>query len=211
MNGFDNHAHFPSALALGALAQFERRTDVQTFASGREARNALWAGTLRRWDAAGAVRGQNDLKALIAFFEARQGRLRAFRFRDPLCHRTGTGADPIPTDQTVGLGDGQRTAFPLYLGGFDGANPARDARRIFAPRAEGFRLALDGVAQLSGFALDTAGGVVSFDDAPASGVVISAGFVFDVPVRFDIDLLEVSLDGFGAGRAPHVPLIETVL
>jgi uncharacterized protein (TIGR02217 family) len=39
-------------------------------------------------------------------------------------------------------------------------------------------------------------------------VRVSAGFVFDVPVRFDTDRIEVTLETFGAGRMAAVPLIE---
>ncbi|MES2861535.1 MAG: DUF2460 domain-containing protein, partial [Pseudomonadota bacterium] len=35
-----------------------------------------------------------------------------------------------------------------------------------------------------------------------------AGFLFDTPVRFDADRLEVTLESFGAGRMAAVPLIE---
>lgn len=44
--------------------------------------------------------------------------------------------------------------------------------------------------------------------APALGAVVTAGFVFDVPVRFDADRIEVTLESFGAGRMVAMPLIE---
>ncbi len=52
------------------------------------------------------------------------------------------------------------------------------------------------------------GGVVRFEGAPEAGAVVTAGFRFDVPVRFAEDRLEVSRAGFLAGEAPSVPLVE---
>jgi uncharacterized protein (TIGR02217 family) len=37
---------------------------------------------------------------------------------------------------------------------------------------------------------------------------VKAGFLFDVPVRFDIDRLDIELSGFDAADAPAIPLIE---
>jgi uncharacterized protein (TIGR02217 family) len=39
-------------------------------------------------------------------------------------------------------------------------------------------------------------------------VVVSAGFEFDVPVRFDADRIDVTLESFAAGRMAAIPLIE---
>ena len=54
------------------------------------------------------------------------------------------------------------------------------------------------------------GRIVTFaDDAiPSKDVRISAGFCFDVPVRFDIDNLTLNLSAFQAGDIPSIPLIE---
>jgi uncharacterized protein (TIGR02217 family) len=51
-------------------------------------------------------------------------------------------------------------------------------------------------------------GEVLFDEAPAAGAAITAGFLFDVPVRFADDRIEVNRATFLAGEAPSVPLIE---
>jgi len=85
MSGFHD-VSFPMRLALGAVGGPERRTEVLALASGREVRNAVWARSKRRWDVGGAVTDLAGLQALLAFFEARMGRLYGFRFRDPLDH-----------------------------------------------------------------------------------------------------------------------------
>jgi uncharacterized protein (TIGR02217 family) len=50
--------------------------------------------------------------------------------------------------------------------------------------------------------------VILFDEAPAEGAEVRAGFQFDVPVRFAEDRLEMSGAAFAAGEAPSVPVVE---
>ena len=81
-------------------------------------------------------------------------------------------------------------------------------RAIAKPVAGSVRLALGGVEQLSGWSVDTATGLVNFDAAPGAGVAITAGFEFDVPVRFDTDALGVTLDLERLGSITSILLLE---
>lgn len=194
----------PLPFALGASGGPERRVDIVTLGSGREARNTPWAHGRRRYDIGGAVRALDELHELIAFFEARRGQLHGFRFRDPFDFKScAPSAAVAPTDQAIGEGDGATTTFQLVkaYGGYQ--------RAICKPVADSVRIAVDGdELPAADFSVDNATGLVTFDAAPAPGAVLTAGFLFDTPVRFDIDRLDLSLDGFGAGRALSVPLIE---
>jgi uncharacterized protein (TIGR02217 family) len=194
---------FPMKLALGASGGPERRTEIVPLASGGEARNARWSGSRRRWDIGGAVSKLDDLNALIEFFEARRGRLHGFRFRDFTDDRsTRPGQVITPTDQSLGLGDDAQTVFQLVK------DYGRVSRDIIKPVDGTLKIAFDGAGQTSGFALDDTTGQVTFDTPPAMGVAISAGYLFDCPVRFDTDRLETVLEAFGAGRIVSVPIIE---
>ena len=51
-------------------------------------------------------------------------------------------------------------------------------------------------------------GMVEFETPPASGGDITAGYLFDVPVRFASDQLTVSHATFLAGDIPEVLLVE---
>ena len=202
-----HEVRFPASLSFGSVGGPERRTDVVTLANGFEERNTPWAHSRRRYDAGVGMRSLDDVEALVAFFEARRGRFHGFRFRDPADHKScaPTGA-PAATDQSIGTGDGATVSFQLAK--TYGAGTSDWVRKITKPVSGSVLIALDGIPQSSGFSVDDATGVVTFDSAPGVGVAVTAGFKFDVPVRFDTDRLDVDLDAFAAGSAPHVPLVE---
>jgi uncharacterized protein (TIGR02217 family) len=60
------------------------------------------------------------------------------------------------------------------------------------------------------FTCDVTTGIITFvaGHIPAVGAAVSAGFLFDVPVRFDSDYLEVDLSAYDAGVNPKIPLLE---
>ena len=198
---------FPFALALGASGGPQRRTEITTLVSGREARNTPHADSRRRWDAGPGLKSLDDVDTLLAFFEARRGALHGFRFRDPLDNRSCKPSQaPEPTDQVLGTGDGGTTQFQLvkrYVSGGESWT-----RTITKPVGGSVRVAVDGVEV--GFSVELSTGVVTLDIAPADGAEVAAGFAFDCAVRFDTDRLDIALDAIGAGRA-QVPLIELTL
>lgn len=207
-----HEVRFPLDVSLGRRGGPSRRTDIVTLASGREHRNARFAHSRRRYDAGLGVRTLDALHAVVAFFEERRGRLTGFRFRDRLDCRSGApSAAPGPTDQRIGTGDGARAAFALVKR--YGALHAPYERPIAKPVAGSVRVAIGGVEQpLAAFDCDPATGLVTFTPGaiPQAGVAITAGFDFDVPVRFDTDDLDIDLSAFEAGEIPKIPLIEIV-
>lgn len=198
---------FPAAVSFGATGGPERRNEIVALTSGREKRNARFAHSRRRYDAGTGVRSLDDLYEVIAFFEARRGSLHAFRFRDPFDMKScAPGGMPAASDQRLGTGDGARRRFALtktYGGGEDAY-----ARPIRLP--ESLLLTVGGVA-VAGFSFDRATGEVVLDEPPAAGVEVSAGYVFDVPVRFDTESISASLTAFKAGQVPSIPLVEVLL
>jgi uncharacterized protein (TIGR02217 family) len=202
-----HEVRFPDNISRGARGGPERRTQIVELASGDEERNASWANSRRRYDVAYGIRRADDLAVVVAFFEARNGRLHGFRFKDwgdhKSCMPSGTAS---PTDQAIGTGDGATTAFQLVK---RYASGAQSWTRVIAKPVSGtVRIALGGVEQLSGWTVNTTTGVVAFGAAPGSGVAITAGFEFDVPVRFDTDALDVTLDLERLGSITSIPLLE---
>lgn len=202
---------FPLDIALGASGGPERVTQVVTTATGREERNTRMADSRRRWDAGYGVKTLAALSEVVAFFEERRGRLHGFRWRDRLDHSSAPpGVTISAMDQRIGAGDGTTRSFSLSktYGGLH----APYVRAISKPVAASVRVAVNGVEQVAGahYTLDASHGTVMFmaDLAPQADAVVTAGFMFDVPVRFDTDFLEVNLSAFAAGEIPRIPLLE---
>ena len=190
-----HEVRLPARLAFGSTGGVERRTEIVTLASGHERRSTPWMHGRRRWTVGGGVRSLADLSDLTAFFEARRGRLYGFRFRD--------FADWRAEDEAIGVGDGETTTFQLSKGYGD------YRREITKPVAGTVAVSVDGLGLTGAEAVvDEATGLVTLAEAPAEGAAVTASFEFDVPVRFESDRLDITLESFEAGRVVAVGLIE---
>jgi len=198
---------FPDNISRGARGGPERRTQVVELASGDEERNASWLNSRRRYDVAYGIRRADDLAAVVAFFEARNGRLHGFRYKDWADYKSTLPSQAItPTDQQIGTGTGSLTTFQLSKLYTSGAQSW--TRATVKPVAGTVRVALGTAEQLTGWTLDATTGVVTFTIAPGNGVIVRAGFEFDVPVRFDADMLEVALPIEEYASITSIPLLE---
>jgi uncharacterized protein (TIGR02217 family) len=202
---------FPTGISRHATGGPERRTDVVVLASGHEERNSRWADSRRSYNAGYGVRSLDDIHTVIAFFEERRGRLHGFRWRDHVDWKScSPSLSPSATDEELGVGDGLTAEYQLVKG--YGSAHAPWTRDIKKPVAGSVLVAVGGVAQPEGAAweLDAATGVVTFQpgSVPAPGEVVTAGFAFDVPVRFDTDRLEINVHSFRHGAIPNIPLVE---
>ena len=199
---------FPTGIARGASGGPERRTDIVTLGSGAEERNARWADSRRRYNAGYGIRTLDELHAVIAFFEERRGRLYGFRWRDPSDWKS-CPPERMPTagDQRIATGDGAIRTFQLTKS-YGGPN-APWVRTIAKPVAGTVRVAL-GTTELAAdaFTVDPATGRVTLAVPPTRGAAVTAGFLFDVPVRFDTDHLDINLQGFRHGAIPSIPIVE---
>lgn len=209
-----HEVRFPTAVSRGASGGPERRTDVVVLGSGHEERNSRWADSRRSYNAGYGVRSLDDLYAVIEFFEERRGRLHAFRWRDHADWKScPPGQTPAASDIQIGTGDGTTDTFQLVKQ--YGSAHAPYVRTISKPVAATVRIAVGGQEQSTPdhFTINAANGQVQFaaGHVPGNGAVITAGFEFDVPVRFDTDKLEVSISGFQHGAIPQIPIVEVRL
>jgi uncharacterized protein (TIGR02217 family) len=207
-----HEVRFPANLSFGSVGGPERRTEVVTLANGYEERNTPWAHSRRRYDAGAGMRSLDDIDELVAFFEARRGRMHGFRWKDWGDYKSCLPSRTVGfEDQVIGIGDGVRTAFQLTKTYRSGSQDY--ARPIRKPVVGTIRVGLQGDPQveLVHFTVDAASGVVSFATTPDVGAAVTAGFEFDVPVRFDTDLIQVSVASFQAGDLPSVPVVEVRL
>ena len=204
MQAFDD-VLYPLALGRDAAIAPEFSTAIAVTASGHERRSSHWSDARLRYDVGPGIRSDAELGVLLEFFRARRGAARGFRLADPFDFSSNslTGT-PSMSDQLLGIGDGQTSDFALVK--TYGVGPEPQIRPITRPRASSVLISVNGQAH-SGWSL-LSGGRVSFDAAPAPGAEIRAGFLFDVPVRFAEDRIDISGANFAAGEVPSVPLIE---
>ena len=203
-----HEVRLPARLAFGSTGGVERRTEIVTLGSGYERRSTPWTQGRRRYLIGANLRSLDDMAALTEFFETRRGRVYGFRFRDFADFKScAPGAVVSAADQVLGTGDGVRTRFDLIKRYGEGEEALE--RRVRKPVAGTVRVAVAGIELgADGFVVDAATGEVTLAVAPPVGAAVTAGFEFDVPVRFDADRIEVTLESFEAGRMAAVPLIE---
>lgn len=204
-----HEVRFPAGLSLGSVGGPERRTEIVTLSNGFEERNSPWSQSKRRYDAGVGMRSLDDLAVVVEFFEARSGQLIGFRWKDWGDFKSCLpSAEVSATDQEIGVGDEITTVFQLvknYRSG-DGVQ----VREIAKPVENTVIVAIGGDEQAAGvgYSVNLETGEVVFDTPPAEGGLITAGYVFDVPVRFDTDRIESSVGAFSAGEIPSVPVVE---
>jgi uncharacterized protein (TIGR02217 family) len=200
---------FPANLSFGSTGGPERHTEVVALTNGFEERNTPWAHSRRRYDAGVSLRSLDDIATLIAFFEARRGQLYGFRWKDWSDFKSCMpSAKPGFRDQQIALADGITRVFDLnksyHSGSFSYVRP------IKKPVQGSVLVGVGGDEQTFGidFDVDYGSGQITFAEPPDAGEAITAGFEFDVPVRFDTDVIQTSVASFQAGEVPVVPVVE---
>ena len=202
---------FPLGVSFGATGGPERLNEIVSLTSGREKRNSRFSQSRRHYDAGTGVRSMSDLHDVLAFFEARRGSLHAFRFRDPFDRKSCRPEETVSAvDQVLGTGDGTTARFALVKVYGEGDDAYH--RLIARPAPDTLRVAVAGVEKSSpaDWSFDFASGEVVFapGSIPVADTAVTAGYEFDVPVRFDTERLSVSLTAFKAGQIPSIPLVE---
>ena len=204
-----HEVRFPTSLSFGALGGPERRTEVVTLSNGFEERNTPWAHSRRRFDAGMGLRSLDDVEVLVAFFEARQGQMFGFRWKDwsdyksAVASRANTG-----DDQLLGMGDEVQSEFQIVKNYSSGT--ATYVRPITKLVAGTVAISISGEPQTEGvdYNVNMDTGLVTFTHPPDIQGEVTAGYEFDVPVRFDTDVIVTSMATFQAGEVPDVPVVE---
>ena len=193
-----------SIMKFGFVSSPRFSTSITAVANGSERRNRNWASPLHTFAAPDAIECHEDLVALHDMWMAMAGPLHTFPFRDPLdfASRALPAADVEPevglTDSVLGIGDGFNREFQLIRSYAYGT--ASHDRPIHLPvvdsvivginatPAADYIQAIPGVGDVPmTWSVDRGTGIVTFDYAPNEGLIITAGFLFDVEVRFEGD------------------------
>lgn len=193
-----HEVQFPPNIAYGATGGPGFNTTVAANLAGYEQRNINWPAARGKWDISTGIKSQSDMASVIAFFRARFGKAYGFRFKD--------WSDYQAVGQLIGTGDGDVTEFQLVKNYTSGSYNYQ--RQINKPVSGTVKIYLNSVLQSSGFTIDTSTGLVTFDTAPGSGVLVNADFQFDVPVRFDTDELAARADSPGVFVWESISIVE---
>ena len=203
---------FPSSLSFGSVGGPERRTEIVTLSNGFEERNTPWAHSRRRYDAGVGLRSLNDVATIVAFFEAREGQLHGFRWKDWGDYKSCAPlSQPVAWDQLIGIGDEVTSVIQLKKTYVSGTHSY--VRPIAKPVEGTVRVAIGGdeLQETIDYSVDFETGNVILPHPPDLGAEVRAGFEFDVPVRFDTDSILTSVSSFRTGDAPNVPVVEVRL
>ena len=204
-----HEVRFPASISLGSSGGPERKTEIVTLQNGYEERNAVWAHSRRRYDAGMGMASLDDLSDVTAFFEARHGRLFSFRWKDWADFKSCSASKSIGvSDQILGSGDGAQKEFSLRKSYNSGGETYW--RPISKPVLGSVVVGFDGVtlAENTDYNIDYNKGVVTFAQPPLVNTNVTAGFEFDVPVRFELDTIETNVSSFSAGQIPNIPVVE---
>ena len=207
-----HEVQFPPDISYGSKGGPGFKTEILTTDSGSEQRVAKWSTPRRFYDVSFGLKSWQDMKRVISFYIARLGAAYGFRYKDWLDYTsstTGPVFSPVFTDQQIGVGDGVKTSFQLVKTYNDGF--ISRTRTITKPVNGTVTIGVGGVQQTSGWTVNSATGIVTFTSAPAYGMLISAGYEFDVPVRFDASsdqLISANLDDFDNSSIQSIGLIE---
>ena len=203
-----HEVRFPTAISFHSSGGPERKTEIVTLGSGFEERNAVWANSRRRYNVGYGVRRWTICTPSSRFFEARLGRLYGFRFKDWTDFKSCA----------PGANFAERPA-RRHRRRHDDAIPALQDLRVRS--CELARMIKKPVAATCASLVAASSGRAASrrcDDGtrhlrrPArSGAAITAGFEFDMPVRFDSDCLTINLSNFTAGEIPNIPLVEVFI
>lgn len=194
-----HEVQFPPKIAYGASGGPEFNTSITTTQAGFEQRNINWLKSRGRWDVSTGIKNKTDMDAVQAFFRARFGKAYGFRFKD--------WSDYQAVGQNIGTGNGVLTAFQLTKTYVSGSNTY--VREIKKPVTGTVKIYLNSVLQGAGYTVDLTTGIVTFSVAPGAGVAVTADYDFDVPVRFDTDMLAVRIDGPAQYMWDSIPIVET--
>jgi uncharacterized protein (TIGR02217 family) len=203
-----HEVRFPTDIAFGSRGGPKRKTIIATSGSGYEHRNSQWADSKREYNAGYGVKSLDDIHTVVEFFEERRGMLHGFRWKDKFDYKScAPNQTPAFDDITIGTGDGTTTQFQLIK--TYGSAYAPYSRDIKKPVQDTVLIGLNGSnTGGSGWSVNLTTGVITFSSAPTNGHAITAGFEFDVPVRFNTDYLEIDLGAFTAGNIPDIPIVE---
>lgn len=133
--------------------------------------------------------------------------LHGFRWKDKFDWKSCPPKQtPTFGDQFIAIADGVKTQYQLIKTYGSAYSPY--TREIKKPVLNTVLMGRQGFVEWEGWSVNYTTGIVTYDIPPTAGHEITAGYEFDVPVRFDTDYLQIDLSAFDAGNVPDIPIVE---
>jgi uncharacterized protein (TIGR02217 family) len=201
-----------NAFSQGAVGGPTYSTTVTTPSTGYDYANQNWDTARMQWEIGHTISNVTMMQTLLAFFRARKGQFRGFLFRDWSDFYVGMTFINDVLTQTSSLqfatGDGTTTAFQLTKTYPDSYNP--EVRKITRPISGTLSIFVAASLQTEGadFTVNYTTGVVTFAHAPANTDAISWAGQFNVPVRFNSDVMSMNLKWLSRGEWQSITVIE---
>lgn len=209
--GFHEDAIFPSKLAAGSRFGLRHDTAVVSNPSAYSQRVPRLDLPLIIADVSTALTSPAGATELLRFFTARQGATYGFRFPHPF-DRSSNLDDrsdaTTPNDQRIGVGNGIKQRFKLRKAVVDGG--IARYRNILKPIVGSVTVAINGT-QVTAFDVDHTNGEILFNQPPQQDDVITAGFLYDIPMRFEEeveDSMFITHQPHENALLPQVGLVE---
>lgn len=197
-------------------------TQIAQVDSGAEQANQRWLDPLREISIPSGVRSHATFETLKKHWLVMGGPAKTWPWRDPTDFASVELVLPnqVPTitrlDQPLGTGDGVTTRFQLKKR-YDLGSPATAYDRLINfPVVSSVLIGVDGVdpATMSPpmtYNVVREGGYVDFTTPPANGAVLTAGFLFDLQVRFESDdTFRAVFRTYGVDGFADIPLREVL-
>ena len=185
---------FPSSLSYGSGGGPTYRTTVVSAYSGKEEANQSWEYPRHAYSISLANRTETELQTLLTYYHACAGRFNTFNFLDPRDYKSTTiSGTPANTDQTLHTATGGETTVQVIKNYSSGGTT--QVRKITRPKSGTLLVAIDTVSKTSGadYTVNYNTGLITFTTGLATGEVVTAGYEFYTPCRFNSDDLDVAI------------------
>lgn len=168
-------------------------TTIGVASLGTEQRNRNWTKPLHRFSNPECIACHDTIEDLREHWIVTDGPHLSFPFRNRYdfasVRLSAPGRVPTlsPVDQLLGTGDGIEDTFNFKKtytrGGFT------KTHTLVLPVESTVRVAIDAVEIFSpgDFTIDREAGTITLGTPPGVGELVTAGFLYDVPVRFEAD------------------------
>ncbi|MDR2077628.1 MAG: DUF2460 domain-containing protein [Rickettsiales bacterium] len=189
---------FPEEISIRSKTSIEFDTNIVSCKNGREQRTPNKQPRMV-YDVFIDIRAKKEIDMLIDFFRMVKGRCIGFRYKDWL--------DFSAEKQVIAKADGTAKHFQLIRGYASLSNGKSRLREITKPVEGTVRVFINN-GEVNSFGVNYSKGEIILPSAPEKNSLVKASFEFDVPARFDTDILEISMHNAQSGEVKNLRIVE---